>query len=334
MKKIKIFLGAYVNFPNAQNVNCDNIAQYLDKEKFEVHTMYTNKKPIDKKAYKDQDIRLHKLIHHRFIWYWCKYLTMLFGNYDIYYLPKIEEMDRRFAQKHRNKICIASVEGVITENTNNTDDFKKYYTEDMTNFFSISNCIADSVKKYWGMKSEVIPLGTIPIGQKVAKKNRLNNIIWVGNVKSNKRPQYFLQIAKSFMNLQFKMIGDGDMLEDMKRICIEENINNIAFYGRIPNSQVYQGLPKVIQEAAQMRIPSIYINENYNVDFISDGVNGFEVSDLIKMQEKVQVLLDNPETYRKMSIAAYESIQPYTWENVIKQYEEYFEKVYEQKRGK
>ena len=147
MKKIKIFLGAYVNFPNAQNVNCDNIAQYLDKEKFEVHTMYTNKKPIDKKAYKDQDIRLHKLIHHRFIWYWCKYLTMLFGNYDIYYLPKIEEMDRRFAQKHRNKICIASVEGVITENTNNTDDFKKYYTEDMTNFFSISNCIADSVKK-------------------------------------------------------------------------------------------------------------------------------------------------------------------------------------------
>lgn len=349
MKKIKIFLGAYVNFPNAQNVNCDNIAQYLDKEKFEVHTMYTNKKPIDKKAYKDQDIRLHKLIHHRFIWYWCKYLTMLFGNYDIYYLPKIEEMDRRFAQKHRNKICIASVEGVITENTNNTDDFKKYYTEDMTNFFSISNCIADSVKKYWGMKSEVIPLGTIAIGQKVAKKDRLNNIIWVGNVKSNKRPQYFLQIAKSFMNLQFKMIGDGDMLEDMKRICIEENINNIAFYGRIPNSQVYQemkecdlllmtseyeGLPKVIQEAAQMRIPSIYINENYNVDFISDGVNGFEVSDLIKMQEKVQVLLDNPETYRKMSIAAYESIQPYTWENVIKQYEEYFEKVYEQKRGK
>lgn len=48
-KKIKIFLGGYVNFPNAQNVNCDNIARYLDKEKFEVHTMYTNKKAIDKR---------------------------------------------------------------------------------------------------------------------------------------------------------------------------------------------------------------------------------------------------------------------------------------------
>lgn len=349
MKKIKIFLGAYVNFPNAQNVNCDNIARYLDKEKFEVHTMYTHKKPIDKKMYKDQSIHLHKLIHHRFIWYWCKYLTMLFGNYDIYYLPKIEKMDKRFAQKHRNIICVSSVEGVITENTNNTDDFRKYYTEDMTSFFSISNCIADSVKKYWGLNSEVIPLGTIPIGQQVEKKNELKNVIWVGNIKSNKRPQYLLEIAKIFKNLQFKMIGDGDMLKDMKRICKEENINNIVFYGRIPNNQVYQemkncdlllmtseyeGLPKVIQEAAQMRLPSIYINENYDVDFISDGVNGFAVSDLEKMQEKVQFLLDNPEIYRKMSEAAYAYIQPYTWENVIKKYEEYFEKMYEQNKGK
>lgn len=139
-------------------------------------------------------------------------------------------------------------------------------------------------------------------------------------------------------------------LEDMKKICMSENINNLRFYGRIPNSQVYQemeecdlllmtseyeGLPKVIQEAAQMRLPSIYINENYNVDFITDGINGFAVSDLETMQEKIQFLLDDPTTYQKMSKAAYESIQPYTWGNVIKQYEKYFEKIYEksQKMG-
>lgn len=131
---------------------------------------------------------------------------------------------------------------------------------------------------------------------------------------------------------------------------MSENINNLRFYGRIPNSQVYQemeecdlllmtseyeGLPKVIQEAAQMRLPSIYINENYNVDFITDGINGFAVSDLETMQEKIQFLLDDPTTYQKMSKAAYESIQPYTWGNVIKQYEKYFEKIYEksQKMG-
>ena len=84
------------------------------------------------------------------------------------------------------------------------------YASGERSFFSISNCIADSVKKYWGIQSEVIPLGTIPIGKKVDEKNKLKNIIWVGNVKANKRPQYLVNIAKTFSNLQFKMIGDGD----------------------------------------------------------------------------------------------------------------------------
>ena len=75
----------------------------------------------------------------------------------------MEKTDKRFSQKHKNKICISSVEGVITESTNNTEQFKDYYIKDMASFFSISNCIADSVKKYWGIQSEVIPLGTIPI---------------------------------------------------------------------------------------------------------------------------------------------------------------------------
>ena len=141
-KKIKIFLGAYVNFPNAQNINCDYIAKYLDKNKFEVHTMYSSKKAIDKEYYKNQNIHLHKLIHHRFIWYWCKWLTMRLGNFDIYYLPKVESVDRNFSNQFKNiKYFIASVEGVITDSVNNSEQFRSYYMDNMTNFFSISNCI-------------------------------------------------------------------------------------------------------------------------------------------------------------------------------------------------
>ena len=45
------------------------------------------------------------------------------------------------------------------------------------------------------------------------------------------------------------------------------------------------------------------------MDFIADGVNGFAVSDLKTMQEKIQFLLDDRITYQKMSSSAYESIQ-------------------------
>ena len=35
----KIFLGAYINVINAQNINCKSIAAHLDKDKYEVKTL-------------------------------------------------------------------------------------------------------------------------------------------------------------------------------------------------------------------------------------------------------------------------------------------------------
>lgn len=346
-KKIKIFLGGYVNFPNAQNINCDNIAKYLDKEKFEVHTMYTSKKSVDKEYYKKLDIKLHRLIHHRFIWYWSKWLTMLFGNYDIYYLPKVEKQDHSFAMKFKGnkKVFIASLEGVVTESTNNSEEYKDYFLKVMDSSFAISNCIAESVKKFWHVDMPVLPLGTVEIDEEGVKNHKeIKNIIWVGNVKSNKRPQLLLQCAEHFPNIEFTMIGDGDMLEEIQQKVKENKIPNVKLTGRIPNSEVYEymkkndlllmtseyeGLPKVIQEAAQCGLPSVYIAENYSVDFIKDFVNGFAVYDVSQMIEKVQFLLDNPEKYSKMSQNVYQEIQQYTWKNIIKQYENYFIKQYE-----
>ena len=39
MKKIKIFLGAFVNYQAAQNINCRSLSKYLNKDKFEVSTI-------------------------------------------------------------------------------------------------------------------------------------------------------------------------------------------------------------------------------------------------------------------------------------------------------
>jgi len=39
MKKIKVFLGGYINYTNAQNLNCRAIAEHLNKDKFEVYAL-------------------------------------------------------------------------------------------------------------------------------------------------------------------------------------------------------------------------------------------------------------------------------------------------------
>lgn len=351
VKKIKIFLGGYVNFPNSQNINCDNIAKNLNKDKFEVHTMYTSKKPIDKKLYKKMDIHLHKLVHHRFIWYWSKLLVMRAGSYDIYYLPKAEPMDRVFAKKYKNtqRAMIASVEGVITPNTNNDKGYRNYYMRDMDNCFAISECIAESIKKYWGIRMPVLPLGVAEpsaTNESIEKKS-ISTVIWVGNIKANKRPQYLIKVAKEFPELNFFMIGDGDMMKDIERELYEKNIKNVKMTGRLPNNEVYQymvrsdillmtseyeGLPKVIQEAAQCKVPTIYINQNYDVDFIEDGKNGYGVKSIIEVIDILSMLLNDSEKYVQMSESAYQVIQEYTWEHLILQYEEFFKKALEEKK--
>ena len=346
MKKIKLFLGAYVNFPNAQNINCEHIARYIDKDKFEVHTMYTTICPIDKTEYKKLGIHLHKLIHHRYIWYWCKYLTMLFGKYDIYYLPKGEPMDKRIAKRLKGKrgVYISSIEGVVTDKVNNTTEYREYFTNYMDTNFAISKCISKSVKKHWGYEIPVLPLGVDPIDLESKKRDRIKRVVWVGNIKANKRPQYLIEVAKAFPEIQFTMVGDGDMQDEIEKNILDYKLTNIVLTGRLPNAQVYEklmegdlflmtseneGLPKVTQEAAQCGLPSIYIGENYDVDFIENGVNGFKVLSLDEMKSKLQWLLDNPEEYSKMSEKARESVQDYLWPKLIKKYEDYFERVYE-----
>lgn len=346
-ERIKIFLGAYVNFPNAQNINCDHIARYLDKDKFEVHTMYTTMCPIDKVEYKRLGIHLHKLIHHRFIWYWCKYWTMMFCKYDIYYLPKQEPMDYRFAEKHKDNLYISSVEGVVGEQIPADDKrVDRYFNDLMTDYFSISQCIRNSVKKHWKRDTEVIYLGLDEPNEITRAHTEVKTLIWIGSVIDRKRPELLLECAKAFPDYQFVMIGDGDKSSVINQMIADNGISNISVLGRIPNDRVYrelnkadlllmtsdkEGLPKVIGEAMVSGVPSIYINECYDVDYVISGENGYAVADVKEMIDKIQYLIDHPAEYASMSEKAKKSVQEYLWPKLIKKYEEYFEKVYLEK---
>ena len=42
MSKVRVFLGGYINYTNAQNLNCRAIAEHLDKENFQVFSLTTH----------------------------------------------------------------------------------------------------------------------------------------------------------------------------------------------------------------------------------------------------------------------------------------------------
>lgn len=341
MEKIKLFLAAYINFPNAQNVNCDYIARYINKDIFDVHVMYTDKMPIDKEKYEKVGIHLHRLLHHRYVWYWSKLWCMWKTKADIYYVPKMEIMDVKFMDSRRgkDKKIVASIEGVVGEQIAQDDVQRRIFFEKCDGVFSISDCIRKSVERCWKLNTPILYLGVDEPTVAIVEKRRVQKVIWIGSIIERKRPDYLLECAKKYPELMFTMIGDGDQLAHIQGRIRDEHISNVALTGRIPNEKVYEmlsdadlllmtsdkeGLPKVIGEAMTMGVPSIYINECYTVDYIKDGVNGFGVATLDEMIGVVQLLLDFPEKYRLLSINAMESIQPYLWKNVIRDYEAFF----------
>ena len=84
-KKIKIFLGGFINSTNAQNLNCLALAKYLDKTKYEVYTM----------AFENGDFNIEPIegvkiikarLPYRIFKYWCWLKGVILC--DILYLPK------------------------------------------------------------------------------------------------------------------------------------------------------------------------------------------------------------------------------------------------------
>ena len=85
--KIKIFLGAYVNASNAQNLNCRSIAKNINKKQFRIKALISysgdlNIPIIDEVEY------ISAFYPHRI----SKYIAYLKGIFwcDIAYLPKGE----------------------------------------------------------------------------------------------------------------------------------------------------------------------------------------------------------------------------------------------------
>lgn len=187
---------------------------------------------------------------------------------------------------HVDTFVISSVEGVITESTNNTEQFKDYYIKDMTSFFSISNCIADSVKKYWGIQSEVIPLGTIPIGKKVDEKNKLKNIIWVGNPSdANKK-------CKRFFDRTMLLYGEAT-----KKLLMEKSVFTEEQIEVIGNPRIL----KYKQEFGENNEKRQYILFT-SQPFEQDVKGATYYSEMIPFLQSIQKQLETDDKWRKYQL--------------------------------
>ena len=335
--KQKVFLGAYVNTINAQNLNCRALAQHIDSKKFECGAMEIETEEL---ASISSSIKIFKT-------YWPhrinKYLSYLRGIIwaDIVYLPK-GELSRwcRFICWVFQKPSFSTMESVdegynLKKQLQNFGNKKAYFNHynGFSKLFAISNFIAHKNTELHALNfNGILPLGVDLSYFESNVKEELRSIVLIGNNLYYKGWSEYLQLATAFPTITFHVVGSGEGLVDPKKES--QHLNNVVCHGQCTHHELNEilktvdlhilpsrneGFPKVVLECAAAGIPSLLFSD-YGAKEWMEG--GFIVDKNEEMKQIINLLLQDPNRLRKASSQSILLAEKYDWKHVVKRWEE------------
>lgn len=351
-KRIKVFLGGYVNFLNAQNINCRALSEHLNKERFEVWTMtfwYQNANDFKKLP------GVHYLHAYRPIRFlgWIPYFIGLL-RCDVAFLPKGEYVGFcRFIAKIFNCKTFCTLEGILDEvllsRQKDPHGLMENYKSYEPHLYAITRFIKEREEKINGILTtdKVLYLGVDSdrfLAPKGKLSNKIKNIVFIGNDLIRKECKEFLHLSKQFSNLQFHIIGgnqlDGDTIENYLR---REKLTNVTYHGRLDHTRMAsllqqmdlmffpsrsEGFPKVMLETACAGVPTLCYDDYGAQEWITSGKDGFVVHTYDEAVAVVEDLVAHPEKLPALSQHAIELGKRFDWSRLVKNWEEVIEEIY------
>ena len=343
MRRIKVFLGGFVNYTNAQNLNCKFIAENLNKNKFEVYALRVHFGDYEKFNYKTFFcFRPFRMTYH---------LGFLWGiiKSDVLYLPKHIDTPRWvlvFANFLKKPI-FTTIEGNVTDVNHGHNLISLFSSKDiMRKHFSYFNAIFAITERLISNASNILKVHPVPLnlGVKIRStldynKEKLKNIVFIGGLTKKKRVDEFLKLATVFPMLDFQVVGDGPEFERL----LEEATDNVFFLGKLKNSEVYkvlqnadilflpsmsEGFPKVILEAAAAGVPSIVYNTYGASDWMDNNLNGFIVKDFEEVKDVISKLINSPNILQEISRNTLSLASKYDWNLIIKDWEKVIKNLF------
>ena len=350
--RIRVFLGGYVNYINAQNLNCRALSECLDQKRFKVWTiLYWHHNTLDFQRVPGVHYLMSRRPARLFGW-----VPFFFGvlHCDVAYLPK-GEYDRlciRVAKISRCRL-FTTIEGVLS-GTNitrfeNPEAFINHFRLFEPNLYSITQFIAEHANKTYGL---IINLRTLYLGVNsmlFGNNNtrtiyqKLQNVVFVGNHIKFKGIEDFLQAAAKFPALQFHVIGGNQMkmgrLEDHLR---EHHLNNVTYHGLLDHTQLSEliksmdlmyfpsrseGFPKVMLETACAGVPTLCYGDYGAGEWITTGKDGFVVNTFDEAMAVIQQLVDHPDQLQYLSKNAIELGKRFDWKVIVKDWEDEIERI-------
>lgn len=354
MKKIKIFLGAFVNYQAAQNINCRSLSKYLDKDKFEVSTiLYPYPNSTD--FVEEEGVRYIKMNPHmRSLGWWAVVKGII--QCDVVYWVKHEYNTLAYvtAKLFRKKL-FTTVEVILVESDIKKVKNGKRYLHSFRRvspyLYAITQHIKEDVgrRHHFQFADTILYLGVetqkFLNAQNDLRDGKLRNICFIGNNLINKGIEDFFKMSKDFPLLQFHIIGtnalwNGIKLEDYLK---EEGLFNIIYHGKLNHTELAsllckmdlmyfpsraEGFGKVTFEAACAGCPTLCYSDYGATEWINNGENGFVVDTYEEAKDVIAALCDNPAKLKAMSDKAIELGKSFDWAQLVGTWEDEIIRIY------
>ncbi len=133
------------------------------------------------------------------------------------------------------------------------------------------------------------------------------------------------ELAKTRRDILFLIAGDGEELEDLKKLAKDLNVEdmivflgfvkeNMSFFNAIDLNiltSISESFPYVILEASKMKRATISTDVGGIDELIRDGTDGYLVKsdDYESLSEKIRYLVDNPAIAKDMGKSIYERVK-------------------------
>ena len=194
-------------------------------------------------------------------------------------------------------------------------------------------------RQLYGDKCSVLPMGIDLDMFRPSTRPRSDQpkkVLSVGNVRSHKRPEIFLNLATQFREVEFRWIGEGDQRSALAEEASRRKLQNLSLPGSLTRKQIAEemrtadvlvmpsrseGVPKVTQEAAASGVPCIVFGY-YEAPTVVDGQNGHVVWSDGELAQRLAELLHNAELRNKMARRGREFACAWDWDVVAAQWEQ------------
>jgi len=152
----------------------------------------------------------------------------------------------------------------------------------------------------------------------------------------------FKDLKKVVPDAKLKIVGDGKLKNEIFELVKKENIDDIEFVGRVPNSKIGEilntsdifinpsnkdNMSLSLFEALACGLAVISTNVGGIPDYITDGINGFliEPNNKEQLTNKILYVLNNQAEVQKIIDNGYQTFEKLTLRNLKSEYLKLYE---------